>query len=54
MYRARIDAVTDQGVWVVAADLGTVGPVDCIGTPVPGEPALLVPLSDTDMILVCR
>lgn len=53
MVRARIDAVTQAGVWVTAADVGRIGPLDAIGTATVGEPALLVRLSGTDMMLIC-
>jgi hypothetical protein len=54
MFRARIETVTAAGAWVTCVDLGLVGPVDCIGVPVVGDAALLVRLSDTDMLLICR
>lgn len=54
MFRARITTVGDTGTWVMVADLGEVGPVDCIGVPIVGEAALLVRLSPTDMLLICR
>jgi|JI10StandDraft_1071094.scaffolds.fasta_scaffold66547_5 hypothetical protein len=54
LFRARIETVTAAGAWAMVADLGLVGPVDCIGTPTAGDAALLVRLDDTDMVLICR
>ena len=51
--RARIETVTAAGAWAMVPDLGLVGPLDCIGTPVAGKPALLARLDDTDMVLIC-
>lgn len=51
--RARIETVTDAGVWAIVPDLGLVGPLDVIGTPTVGDAALLARLTDTDMVLVC-
>ena len=53
LFRARIETVTAAGAWAMVADLGLVGPVDCIGTPTAGDAALLVRLDDTDMVLIC-
>ena len=53
--RARVDEITEQGVWALAADYGRVGPLDCIGIPTVGAAALLVQLPGTagDMVLLC-
>lgn len=52
--RARITDVTPAGVYATCAPRGVVGPIDTIGTPQTGGPALLAAVDDTgDLVAIC-
>ena len=50
--RCRVDAVTAMGAWVTAAGYGNLGPLEALGDPQQGSPALLIVLPGADMVVL--